>query len=226
MKLREIEEALIQGNCAPDMLDQFKAALRRAPTNMRPQHCYTVAAQMPQRCFPTAIELIEYGLTLEGTWLDQMRAYANLAGLYEKRADYQYAKTYYQLALDTVEADRRSTYAPDFAARMLVCQLHMDGFSYSDEVRRLYEEAQKLNDFSRSFQKNLFYCALAEIILSRRDGDLPAAREACVRARAMLRPDFEGPLTALLRRNHYTESTGAIREARAFLRRCARKLRS
>ena len=41
----------------------------------------------------------------------------------------------------------------------------------------------------------------------------------------MLRPGFEGPLTALLKRKHYTESTGATREARAFLKRIKNQLR-
>ena len=69
------------------------------------------------------------------------------------------------------------------------------------------------------FTKCLFYMLLSEIILSRHDGDLPAARSAWERANAMLRPHYEGPITALLKRKGYIESTGATKEARAFLRR-------
>ncbi len=225
MKLSDLESALIQGKCTPELLEQFKTALRRAPKNMRPQHCFTTAAAMPERRFPMAKELLEYSLTLEGTWLDRMRSHNNLADLYEKQSDYQNAKAHYQLALDAIDPGQKAAYAPDSAARMLVCQLHLDGFAYSDELRRLYAESQKLDDFNRSFQKCQFYLSLAEIILCIRDGGRSDARTAYDRARTMLRPDYEGPLTALLKRKCYTESTGATKEARAFLKRIKRQLR-
>ena len=180
---------------------------------------------MPAWCFPMAKELLEYSLTLEGTWLDRLRSHNNLAVLYEKQGDYQNAKAHYQLALDATTPEQQASYAPDAASRMLVCQLHLDGFAYSDELRRLYEEAQKLNDFSRLFQKCRFYLSLAEIVLGIRSGDLPAARTAWEQANAMLRPDSEGPLTALLKRKGYVESTGATRAARTYLKRASRELR-
>ena len=225
MKLSEIEEAITMGKCTPVLLEQFKAALGRAPKNMRPQHCYTTAATMPAWCFPMAVELLEYSLELEGTWLDRMRTHNNLADLHERHAHYAQAKDHYRLALDAMPPERKTDYAPDAAARMLVCQLHLDGFTYTDDLRRLYTEAQKLDEFSRSFQKSLFYLSLAEILIRQKEGDLPAARTAYEKASAMLRPGFEGPLTALLKRKHYTESTGATREARAFLKRIQNQLR-
>ena len=141
MRLSEIEEAIMQGKCTTEMLERFKAALRRAPKSMRPQHCFTTAAAMPEWCFPTARELLEYSLELECTWLDRMRAHATLADLYEKRSDYGNALYHYQLSLDSIPPEQLSGYAPDSASRMLVCQLHLDGFAYSDELHRLYDEA-------------------------------------------------------------------------------------
>ena len=41
----------------------------------------------------------------------------------------------------------------------------------------------------------------------------------------MLRPGYEGPLAALLKRKNYTESTGATRETPAFLKRIHKQLR-
>lgn len=225
MRLSEIEEAFALGKCSPALLDQFKTALRRAPKSMRPQHCLTTAAAMPGWCFPMARELLEYSLTLEGTWLDRMRAHHNLADIYEKRADCENAKAHYQLALDAVDPAQRAHYTADYAARMLVCQLHLDGFTYSEELRRLYHQAQELDDFSRSFQKCLFYLSLAEIVIHRNDGDLPAARAAYTRAGAMLRPNYDGPLTVLLKRKGYIESIGATKEALAFLKRARRALK-
>ena len=224
MKLAEIEEQLTHGDCSPDTLASFKTALRRSPKSQRPQHCYTTAAAMPSRCFPQAVELIEYSLTLEGTWLDRMRAHHNLADLYERQGDYSNAKCHYRLALDAVPPEQAPAYAPDTAARMLICQLHLDGFTYSDELRRLYDLSMTLDEFSRSFQKCLFYLSLAEIVIHRHSGGIPAARAAYDKASSMLRPGCEGPLTALLRRKNYIESTGATKEALAFLKRIAKKL--
>ena len=225
MRLSEIEEAFALGKCTPALMEQFRSALKHAPRDLRPQHCYTTAVAMPLWQFPTAKELIEYSLELEGTWLDRMRAHAALAELYEKQADYQNAITHYQLALDAVPAARHDRYAPDSAARMLVCQLHLDGFTYSDELRRLYELAQQLDEFSRSFQKCRCYFSLAEIIQYRHDGGLSAARAAYDHAADMLRPGYEGPITALLRRKGHIDSTGATAEARAFLKTIARSLK-
>ena len=224
MRLSEIEEALISGKCTPELLEQFRTALRRAPQNMRPQHCFTTAAAMPQRCFPMAKELIEYSLTLEVTWLDRMRAHNTLADLCEKQGDYPNAKTHYRLALDAVAPEQQDRYAADSASRMLVCQLHLDDFAYSDELRRLYEEAQKLDAFSRSFLKCRFYLSIAQAILAAEDGDNVTARSASEKAAAMLRPGTAGPLTALLKHKGYQESTGATKEARAFLKQIKRKL--
>ena len=224
MKLSEIEEALTSGKCTPELLEEFKTALRRSPKPLRPQHCYTTAAAMPLRRFPQAVELIEYSLTLEGTWLDRMRAHHNLADLYERQGDFRNAKTHYQLALDAVPSEKIPAYAPDAASRMLVCQLHLDNFTYSDELLRLYELSMKLDDFSRSFLKVQFYLSLTELLLDQHNGDLPAARAAYDRTAAMLRPGYKGPLTPLLKHKNYIESTGATKEARAFLKRIAKSL--
>lgn len=224
MRLSEIEEALIQGRCTPELLDQFKTALRRSPKSMRPQHCFTTAAAMPDRCFPMAKELLAYSLTLEGTWLDRMRAHHNLADLCEKRGDYANALESYRQALEAVEPPKREDYVSDYAARMLVCRLHLDGFTYSSELRRLYTLSQTDDDFRRSFLKRMFYTSLAGIILHTHDGNLPAARAAWEQANTMLRPNHEGPLTALLKRKGHIESTGATNEALAFLKRAGKKL--
>ena len=203
---------------------KFHRALLRLPEAQRPQHCYTTAAAMPLRKFALAKELIEYSLELEGSWLDRMRAHSNLADLYERQGDYAAALQSYRLALEAVPAELHAKYTADTASRMLVCRLHVDDFAYSDDLRRLYEQASELDEFSRSFQKCLFYMSLARIVLGLHDGDHPTARAAYEQAAAMLRPGYRGPLTALLRRKGYFESTGATRQARAFLNKIQHQL--
>ena len=196
---------------------KFHRALLRLPQAQRPQHCYTTAAAMPLRKFPLAKALIEYSLELKGSWLDRMRAHSNLADLYERQGDYTAALQSYRLALEAVPAELQGKYRADTASRMLVCRLHVDDFAYSDDLRRLYEQASELDEFSRFFQKCLFYMTLTRIVLGLHVGDLPTARAAYEQATAMLRPGYRGPLTALLRRKGYFESTGATGQARAFL---------
>ena len=203
---------------------KFHRALARLPQAQRPQHCYTTAAAMPLRKFPLAKALIEYSLELEGSWLDRMRAHSNLADLYERQGEYTAALESYRLALEAVPAELQAKYTADTASRMLVCRLHADDFAYSDDLRRLYEQASELDEFSRSFQKCLFYMSLARILLGLHDGDLPTARAAYAQAAAMLRPGYKGPLTALLRRKGYRESTGATTQARAFLNKIQHQL--
>jgi tetratricopeptide (TPR) repeat protein len=203
---------------------KFHRALLRLPEAQRPQHCYTTAAAMPLRKFPLAKELIEYSLELEGSWLDRMRAHSNLADLYERKGDYTAALQSYRLALEAVPAELQEKYRADTASRMLVCRLHVDDFAYSADLRRLYEQASAMDEFSRSFQKCLFYMSLARFLLGLHDGDLPSARSACDQAVAMLRPGHRGPLTALLRRKGYRESTGATTQARAFLNKIQHQL--
>ena len=203
---------------------KFHRTLLRLPQAQRPQHCYTTAAAMPLRKFPLAKELIEYSLELEGSWLDRMRAHDNLADLYERQGDYAAALQSYRLALEAVPAELQEKYRADTASRMLVCRLHVDDFAYSDDLRRLYEQASELDEFSRSFQKCLFYMSLVRILLGLHDGDRPTARAACDQAAAMLRPCYRGPLNALLRRKGYRESTGATGQARAFLNRIQHQL--
>ena len=203
---------------------KFHRALLRLPQAQRPQHCYTTAAAMPLRKFALAKELIEYSLELEGSWLDRMRAHSNLADLYERQGDYAAALQSYHLALEAVPAELQEKYRADTASRMLVCRLHADDFAYSDDLRRLYEQASALDEFSRSFQKCLFYMTLTRIVLGLNDGDLPTARSAYDQAVAMLRPGYRGPLTALLRRKGYWESTGATTKARAFLKKIQHQL--
>ena len=196
---------------------KFHRALLRRPHSQRPQHCCTTGTARPLGKVPLA-------KVLEGSWLDRMRAHNNLADLYERQGDYAAALQSYRLALEAVPAEHRAKYTADTASRMLVCRLHVDDFAYSDDLRRLYEQASELDEFSRSFQKCLFYMSLARILLGLHDGDLLTARAACDQAAAMLRPGHRGPLTALLRRKGYRESTGATTQARAFLNKIQHQL--
>lgn len=220
MKIAEIEAKMARGDCSAEMLDHFIAALKRVPKSGRCQHCYTTAASMPSRFHKQAISLIQYGLTEHcDSWLDRMRSYHNLAIILEEHEDYVGALQAYREARESVELDKRDDYDSEYAAHMMRTEMHISNFEYTDDLENYYNNAVQADEFSQAFQKKKFYRLLAEIIIFVKRNDCVSAKEAFAAANDMLRPDFVGPLTFLLKRKGYLESTGATKPALAFLHR-------
>lgn len=225
MKIAEIEAKMERGDCSPEMLDAFKTALKRVPKADRCQHCYTTAAGMPGKCRKEAIALIGLGLAEYcESWVDRMRSHHNLAAILEEAGDWAAAKGAYADALAAVEAEQRGRYEADYAAHLLRTELHIGGFAYSAELEGYYQTAFQAVGVGRSFQRTLFYRLLAEVVIFDRHGDREKARAALAKASEMLRPGYEGPLTALLKRKGYIETTGATKEALGFLNRAKKEL--
>ena len=220
MKIAQIEAKLKHGECSAEMLDLFKSALKRVPQSGRCQHCYTTAASMPSCFHKQAISLIQYGLTEYcDDWFDRMRSYHNLAIILENSEDYVGAKQAYREALKSVESDKRDDYDSEYAAHMMRTEMHISNFEYTDDLENYYNNAVQADEFSQAFQKKKFYRLLAEIIIFLKRDDFTGAKEAFAAANDMLCPDFVGPLTLLLKRKGYLESTGATKPALAFLHR-------
>ena len=220
MKIAEIKARIERGECTAEMLDLFKAALKRVPKSGRCQHCYTTAVSMPSNYNQQAISLIQYGLTQYcDNWFDRMRSYQNLAIILENSGDYIGAKQAYCEALESVRSDKRAVYDSEYAAHMMRTEMHISNFEYTDDLENYYNSAVQADDFSQAFQKKIFYRLLAEIIILIKWGDFIGAKEAFVAANDMLRPDFDGPNTLLLKRKGFIESTGATKPALDFLHR-------
>ena len=220
MKIAEIEAKIERGDCSAEILDLFKTALKRVPKSGRCQHCYTTAAAMPSHFNKQAISLIQYGLTEYcDNWFDRRRSYHNLAIILEHCEDYVGAKQAYRKALESVELDKRDGYDSEYAAHMMRMEMHINNFEYTDKLESLYNVAINADEFSRAFQKKAFYLLLAEIIIFIKRNDLVNAYRAFVSANDMLRPGFVGPITLLLKRKGFIESTGATKPALDFLHR-------
>ncbi len=220
MRIAEIEAWLEQGNCSEEIMELFQTALKRVPKSGRCQHCYTTAASMPIRYCKQAISLIEYGLSEHcDSWVDRMRSFHNMAIIYETIGDYQTAQRNYNHALLAIDDDKRSSYDSEYAAHMMRTELHISGFEYTENLRSLYDIAIQADSFSQSFQKKMFYRLLAEIIIFNNNGEVEKAKNSYCAAIKMLKPGYAGPLTALLKRKDYIETTGATKEAKAFLTR-------
>lgn len=220
MRIEEIETKMAYGDCSAEMLEHFISALKRVPKRVRCQHCYTTAASMSSQFHKQAISLIQYGLTEHcDSWLDRMRSYHNLAFIMEAHEDYVGAMNAYREALESVESDKRVAYVSEYAAHMMRMEMHISNFEYTDDLENYYNNAVQADEFSQAFQKKKFYRLLAEIIIFLKRDDFTGAKEAFAAANDMLCPDFVGPLTLLLKRKGYLESTGATKPALAFLHR-------
>ena len=105
---------------------------------------------------------------------------------------------------------------------MMRAEMHITGFKYSEDLFNYYSIAIQADSFSQAFLKKAFYRSIAEIIIFREQGDLTNAKKALKTANEMLHPNYIGPLTQLLKRKGFIETTGATKEAMAFLKRAAR----
>lgn len=110
-------------------------------------------------------------------------------------------------------------YDSEYAAHMMRMEMHISNFEYTDDLENYYNNAVQADEFSQAFQKKKFYRLLAEIIIFLKHDAFTGAKEAFAAANDMLCPDFVGPLTLLLKRKGYLESTGASKPALAFLHR-------
>ena len=217
MKIADIETKIERGDCSEEAIELFKTALKRVPKAYRCQHCYTTAAAIPPRCYKQAIAMIQYGLDEHcGSWVDRMRSHDNMAIILENHGDYVGALKSYQDALVSIESDKQCSYDSEYAAHMMRAELHITDFKYSEDLLSYYNIAIQADSFSHAFQKKAFYRSVAEIIIFREQGDLTNANKAFETANEMLHPNYIGPLTQLLKRKGFSETTGATKEAMAF----------
>lgn len=224
MKLSEIEELLEAGIITKKTLSAFKEALKRAPKSYRCQHCYTTAASFPKRKWRDAIDLILFGLhEYETSWVDQMRAYCNMAMIYESVKEYPNALIEYRKALDAVPQDNRKSYEPELSADLLRVELHCSNFQFTDALVQYYNQSLLQDEFSRSFKHRMFYRAIADIVIHSHNGDTDQANAAYAQAKTILAPSYQGPITHILMRHRYADSAKATKEAVRFMKSCGRK---
>ncbi len=218
LKIAEIEQELLQDNVTEENIETFKTALKRVPKNSRCQHCYTTAVAMKPCFSQQALSLIEYGLELYGeNWFDRMRSYHNMAILYEQNGDYHNALEAYKQAFLSIDKTQQALYVSEYALHLMRMEMHVANFQYTENLQNYYNDAMQADAFSQAFQRNAFYKAIAEIIVSQNQGNLKNMQKAYKTALKMLQPNYEGPLTGLLKQKNYTETAGATKEVFTFL---------
>lgn len=218
MKISEIEEILINGEYPDSSIELFKTALKRVPAGNRCQHCYATAAAMKRSDYKDALFLIEYGLQFCDSATDRMRAYHNTAVIYEDIKYFENARNNYINAMNAICEGNDSPYLYEYAFHLMRVEMHISRFCYTEELKKYYTLAVKADGFSRSFIKNSFYEAVAELIISMNEKNYAAAKIAYERACELSTPQYKGPLTALLKRHRFEETAGVTEEAEQFLK--------
>jgi len=226
LKIAEIEKKLTESDCSEETIELFKQALRRVPKANRCQHCYTTAVAMKPKFHKQAIALMEYGLEQYGdSWVDRMRSYHNIAIVFEQNGNYGEALASYRNALLSIDKNVRDSYEAEYAFHMMRMEMHFADFDYTDDLQKYYNIAVQDNEFSQAFQKKAFYRYIAEIIIFTKQEDPDGAKDAYYAATEMLKPNYVGPLTLLLKRKGYSETAGATEETLNFLKKFKRSFK-
>ena len=220
VKISEIENIIEQGNFSEKIFADFQTALKRVPKKLRCQHCYTMAYHLKEKRPQDGVRLIQFGLAnYESDWVDQMRAYQNLGGIYETCGDYPSAKTAYEQALAAVPDEQKEDYLPSLSMNALRAELHCSAFSYSEYLDELYQAVVQADEFQAAFRSFSFYRAIAELIIAKEQGDLEMQKQAYNAAMLAMDGDRVTGMDLLLRRHRYKDDARATKQAIAFLKR-------
>lgn len=210
---------MLNGCFSEDLFLDFQTALKRVPKNMQCQHCYTTAYGFMDKDPQNAIRLIKYGIdTYDSDWIDQMRAYQNLGYIYEVCKQYEDAKGSFQSALFAVPELQRESYIPNISMDILRTELHCSNFEYTEYAYDLYCSVTKADEFSASFRHYIFYRAVMELIIAKKNNDVDSQRRAHKTATQVLDGDNVTGMDMLLQRHRYKDEAKASKEAIAFLK--------
>lgn len=220
MRIADIESRIIGGDCSEETLGLFTECLKRVPKNLRCQHCYLTAAAMPPGFFEQALDLIQYGMTNYcNSWVDSMRSYYNMAVILESRGDFLQAQKSYQKALGSIKEDMSNSYQYELAFYLMRTEMFINHFEYTVDLEIYYNLARQADNFNQSFKNRLFYRLLAEIIISIENNNLLCVKKALSKIRKIIRPEYQGPLTKLLKKHQFYDTITATEEALAYLER-------
>lgn len=219
MKISEIEKRIQMGHFSEELFSEFQTALKRVPKNMRCQHCYTAAYYLKDKDPKNAIRMIQYGIdAFESDWIDKMRACQNLGGIYEANGQFTEAKAAYEAALAAIPEDKRDAYTPSLSMDILRAELHCTKFEYSEYADKLYQHALNADGFSSTSRHFIFYRAIMELIIARKNNDVSSQKAEYAAAVQALDGDTVTGMDLILKRHKYKDDANASKESIRFLK--------
>ncbi|MBQ4509510.1 MAG: tetratricopeptide repeat protein [Clostridia bacterium] len=223
MKITEIEEQLELNGFSEDLFSEFKAALRRVPKSSRCQHCYTTACELQANDFLGAIKMIEYGLSdCDTDYIDLMRSYLNLGIIYESNEKYIEAKEAYKNALKATQD--KSGYLSSLSMNILRMELHINDFSYTEELSALYNDVCEADTFEKEMRYFIFYGSIAKMIISEHNGDMTSYLCAYNSAVSALDGSAVNAIDKILNKHKFKNEAKATDASIEYLRKAKSKL--
>ncbi|MBR4579348.1 MAG: hypothetical protein IKO22_07055 [Oscillospiraceae bacterium] len=217
-KIEGFEQRIIRSGITASDLDEYEKYLRRVHGNYnRLQHCYLTAAAFPTERTQQAVALIRWGLERypdEGYSTYTCLSY--IGHLYERSGDWQAAYSAYAQA-DATLGEGELDYRRILAGDLMWTLLHIDGFSYTDQLRQYYDCFRESDDFEMGFVNNAFRLAVGELVIALHDGDRERAKSAHQAAMAMAEPSYVSRVQPLLDRHRAKDRLLATPESLAFL---------
>lgn len=226
-KIEAFEADLIKnGPLTEEQYAAYEKLLHRVRGNYNKlQHCYLTAGSFPPKRAEEAVALIRWGLArYPDAWYSTFRSYSSIGEIYKRCGNWSAALEAYQSAERALPEEQRS-YRQALAGDLLWMQLHVDRFSYSEQMERYYDMDRQADDFLRAFLNVAFRLAVAEIVLSLHRGDAESAALSYRQALALSRPGVISRVQQVLDRHRATDRLTALTpECSAFLRTVRKQL--
>ena len=217
-KIDEFEQKLIRQGLTEEDFAEYVKMLKRVRGNfLKRQHCYTTAAQLPEKYTEQAVRLIQYGLdNFEDGWFSTYTSYLQIGHIYKRNRNYFKAYESYMLAKEALGCDNPH-YIEELSKDLMWMKLHIDSFVYSAELEEYLSCYEKADDFSKSFVNAEFMVVVTNIVICEHYGRIGEARQFVEKAKEMCTPNYRGKLFHILARHNYEETLKATPESIDFV---------
>ena len=218
-KIELFEERLLKEGVTDDNLREYEKLLKRTGNDWnRIQHCFRTAYEFPVKQLSSSERLIEFGISNYGSEQSNVICAKEMLGtIYERASLYRKA---YDIYVDIYP--NIGGFKGNFPWCLLDTKMHVDNFTYSDEMKHYYDLCIAESRFSKSFLQYQFILKLAEYIIADYYNDSDGKNKAYDAISEMIKPGYKGLLYNLLKGHKYNEKLRITKECKAFLNSMAR----
>lgn len=217
MKFNLLKSTLIRGNVTEKTMAEFKAECEKLSRSDCCQQLYTTAVMMKPQHYLQALELIDFAMPMCEGWVELMRCYHNKGIIYEGTGNWFDAMREYKKSFEVIPDDIKPKYVSGVSMHMLRAEMHCNGFEYTDDLQKYYDEAIA-DGTNQIVFTNLFYLRVAELIINTHKGNQPAAAKAYSEAKAILNPQYDGIYAKIKAKSVYTDAVGASEAAKNYIK--------
>ena len=133
-----------------------------------------------------------------------------------KAKEYHKAFDYYLLAKNSLGEEHPES-VKELSKYLLWMKLHIDSFSYSEEMEEYYLKYTQAPEFSKAFLNSEIKLSIANIVISLHYGKIEEAKQSLEIAKEICKPNYKGRLHNILYRHKCNETLNITPEAIAFI---------